>query len=228
MIAAAIFLAAGSSNQDTTPPPQQAIALATLLHTTPTATPTLTLTPTPTLTLTPVPTVTPIPGWTRVESIGIQIWVPPLFTNEAAVVPKDVQVRESGTILNEAVIVCAACPRGNESNPSAPYMNWPAETIRLIEVRKYSDPDLFPYTIANLGFYDFRPERSRLVNLGRYQAYRTVLSGPAMDGSALSKLMYWIEVQDKDWVMIFTAPGQEFERRLDAFEEIARSVTILQ
>ncbi|MGB8648575.1 MAG: hypothetical protein WCF84_25285 [Anaerolineae bacterium] len=228
MIAAAILLAAGSSNQDTAPQPQSAVALATLLHTTPSVTPTLPPTWTPAPTETTAPTVTPIPGWTRVETMGLQLWLPSIFSREPVPVPREVQARESGAILDEAVVVCATCPQGGESNQYAPLMSWPAETIRLIQVQTYGNPELFPYTIANLGFYDFRSDRPRIVDLGRYRAYRSVLTGPAMDGSPLSKLLYWIEGQDIYWVIIFTAPTAEFQAHLAAFERIARSMTILR
>ncbi len=226
LIAIAIFVAAGSSNQDTAPQPESARLLATTFHTTPSPTFTVTLTPTDAPSETPAPTITLIPGWVRIETIGMQLLLPRGFAGDAIHVPFQVQQRENGSILDETILPCELCKPlpgaaggflGSDVEPG----------IRLVKMKVYADPELFPYTILGLGLYDFQFDRPRLVDLGRYRAFRTVAHGPSTGGEDLTKMLYWIEQRNTYWVMIFTSTTSEFQAQLPTFEQIARTLTIL-
>lgn len=226
LIAVAIFLAAGSSNQDTTPQPQVARVLATTFHTTPSPTPTITPISTGTPTLTPVPTVTAIPGWIRLNTVDMQLLVPPALAGELIHVVPSVQQRENGSILDEAIITCPDC----KALPAAAggFIGSDVEPgIRLVKVKIAAEPDLFPYTLIGLGYYDYRLDNPQPVDLGRYRAYRAIASGPSTGGEPLTKLMYWIDNDSVRWVILFTASSADFQSRLPLFEQVARSVTIL-
>ncbi len=83
LIGVALLVAMGTTNQDDATQPEIARQLATRLHETPTFTPTPTVTPTftpsPTPSLAPVATVTAVPGWTKLSSRDIEMWLPPNY-----------------------------------------------------------------------------------------------------------------------------------------------------
>ena len=222
LIAVAFLIASETTNQDSSP--EIARRFATALHTTPTPTDVPTRVPTDTPFPTPLPWTTPIPGWSVFITMGLELSLPQAYDGRLLRVPPEVQREENGSLLDESMVVYGTGDTGPWDLTSH---SSPKRTVRIARLKISADAELLPYTLVGLGFYDYRLDRPRRAPVGRYAGYRSVASGPAMDGSRLTKLIYWIDYRATYWVIVYSTPSEEFNTRLPTFEQSINTLTIL-
>ncbi len=223
LILSALILAMSTSSQSQTPQPEVALVFATRLHMSPT--PLLTQTPTATATETLPPTATPIVGWVKVETAGIQLWLPPdyFWINPpgpgTGPTPDPAAIRQllsqGGT---SGVLVFVA----RESNNTGRVLAW---NIEVVEMKSAVQQTSVPFEIGTNLTIVSGPEH---VSLGRYDASRMVMDAPLISGEHIRNLLYWFTRGNGSWLVIYTSLANEFEARLPLFETSARSFSILR
>ncbi len=206
MIVAAFFIAGLGS--DAAPQPQSARVFATALHETPTRAPT------------PIPTMTPILSGTLFRAAGVALRLPQTY-DSALVMQSEDSTDQSKNFslhirLNATYIVDLenGLPRGTES-------------IRIIKVGSWLPSLRVPDAVLGSDWTASAADGPQVVSLGRYQAFRIVIQGLKVSDRPVTKLLYWIKQSDAYWLVMFTAPADEFEQSLPAFEESMRTFSVM-
>lgn len=207
-IGAALWLALGTTNQDDATRPELAQAFATQLHSSPP--------PLPTNTPTRIATITPIANWTKLVSTDAEIWLPRNF----ALMENDPRVAVKRYFSRAPVVGVVALYAYNPAlGPSS------LPNLQIYRVETKINPRRAPFGIDSGDTISEKPAR---VSLGRYIALRSVADKTLPSGSHFKQLLYWIPQSGTYWLLLFTTHAENFSSDLPAFENAARSFTILQ
>ncbi|MEW5718175.1 MAG: hypothetical protein AB1817_06095 [Chloroflexota bacterium] len=221
-----------------TPTPTVRVTILTVAPTTvptptPTAAPTQTNTPTatraPTLTPTPTqlpsPTATPPPGWKKLESAQVELWVPGSFIGGDPVKDRDPMIkslRAMGSEYNGYINFISQSPSLftiyaiDSLLGSTGFITAISVTVNQIvstgtgEVLQGGVSQQLPKQYTTL-------DRRGAV-AGVYGAERMVADSLAQN-IRVRQLVYTIKTQNTAWVVAFTTTEGEFYTRLPAFEQ---------
>ncbi|MCI0475443.1 MAG: hypothetical protein L0Y55_04295, partial [Anaerolineales bacterium] len=183
----------------------------------PTATHTPTITPTPTRL--PLPTAAPPPGWKKLESANIELWVPGSFVGGDPVKDKDALLKALRAFGSEYV----ASFKSVEQNPNA-------FAIYAIDTRLGSTGFITTITLtvnqivgsgtqetlrggATLQFprqYTVLDRR----NVALYYAAERMVTDSVVQNIRMRQLVYTIKSTNTAWVLAFSTTEDEFFSRL--------------
>lgn len=226
--------------------PTLAFATRTLTPTvtatfTPTAPPTPTHTLIPTLTRTPTitpsptpsprPTATPPPGWKKLESANIELWVPSTFVGGDPIKDKDALLKALRAFGSEYV----ASFKTIEQNPNA-------FAIYAIDTRLGSTGFITTITLtvnqivgsgtqetlrggATLQFPSQYTVLDRR-NVALYYAAERMVTDSVVQNIRMRQLVYTIKSTNTAWVLAFSTTEDEFFSRLPTFEQSGLTLRI--
>jgi len=194
-----------------------------------TATATVTFTPTPS----PLPTATPPPGWKKLESATIELWVPSSFVGGDP-------IKDKGAIVN----VLRAL--GSEYISSYSVVEQHADVFLLYALdSKIGNTGLI--TTLSVTFNRLLPSglidqtqsgvawqlpRQTIVldkrNVRLYYAAERTIAEAAAHNNRVRYLIYTIKSTNYAWVLAFATPEDEYFSRFATFEQIAQTIRIRQ
>ena len=210
-----------------TPTPTDAPTSTPTAAPTPTNTPTATRAPTITLTPTrpPLPTVAPPPGWKKLESAQIELWVPGSFIGGDLVKDRDPIVKNLRALGSEY----AGYVKLIDQTPS-PFAIYAIDStigssgfITSISVTVNQIVSTGTGETIQGGVNQQLPRQyavldRRNVVVGFYAAERMVTDSAALS-IRVRQLTYTIRSQNTAWVVVFSTAEGEFFPRLPAFEQ---------
>jgi hypothetical protein len=190
---------------------------------TPTATRAPTLTPTPTQP--PLPTATPPPGWKKLESAQVELWVPSSFIGGDPIKDRDPIIKSLRAMGTEY----AGYSSFITQNPS-PFAIYAIDStlgstgfITSLSVTANQIVSTGTGETIQGGVSQQLPQQyaaldRRNVIVGYYTAERMVTDSAAQN-MRVRQLVYTIRAQNTAWVVAFTTTDGEFFPRLPTFEQ---------
>lgn len=208
-----------------------------------TVTPTFTLTPSPTATTTPTvtptptpspsPTVTPRPGWKKLESATIEVWVPNSFVGGDPIKDKDAIVsvlRAFGpeyvnayrNIEQHADVFLLYALDSNMGNTGL-------ITTLSVTLNRLLPSGLIDQTQSGV---TWQLPRQFIVfdqrNVALYYAAERTIAEAVTYNNRVRYVIYNIKATNYAWIMVFATPEDEYWTRLPIFEQIAQTLRIKQ
>ena len=188
-------------------------------------TPTSTATATRTSTTVPLPTPTPPPGWKKLESAQIELWVPSSYIGGDLIKDRDPiikNLRAMGSEYGGYVNLISQNP-----SPFAIYAIDSAlgstgfitnVSITANQIVSTGTGDTLQGGVSQQLFQQYAVLDRRNVVTGYYVAERMVTDSAAQN-IRMRQLVYTIKTQNTAWVVAFTTTEGEFFPRLPAFEQ---------